>query len=298
MAIAPDQPTSVPARRGLVARHPLTAFFVLAYALSWIVWAPWVLGTTGAGWLPTTVEPPATGYLNATAILLGPTGAALIVTALTDGRAGLRLLGARLVRWRVSVWWYLLALVGVPLLAVLGCTVVGGVLPDLAALGGPGFLLSYAVSFVLVAVVGGPLFEEIGWRGFALPRLQQRLHPAAAALVLGLLWALWHLPQFFDPSWTAASGGGGPVGIALFVATAVTFSFVTSWFFNGARYSVLIAVLVHTSIDAATTVTPAIFPPALATSAVPLLVSFGAAAVVLLVVTRGRLGLPRDREIS
>jgi uncharacterized protein len=173
---------------------------------------------------------------------------------------------------------------------------VGGVLPDLAALGGPGFLLSYAVSFVLIALVGGPLFEEIGWRGFALPRMQERMHPATAALVLGLLWALWHLPEFFDPSFAASSGGGGPLGITLFVATAVTFSFVTSWFFNGARYSVLVAVLVHTSIDAATTVTPVIFPPGVATSAVPLLVSFGAAAVVLLVVTRGRLGLRRDRE--
>ena len=67
--------------------------------------------------------------------------------------------------------------------------------------------------------------------------------------MLGVLWALWHLPQFLVPTWAASSGGGGVSGIALFVLVAVAFSVVLSWVFNNTRASLLIAVLVHTSID-------------------------------------------------
>jgi membrane protease YdiL (CAAX protease family) len=292
---APEQPAPT-ARRGLLARHPLTAFFVLAYLLTWIVWAPWVLGRDGAGWWPTHIDPAYLGYYTAVAILAGPTLAALLVTAACDGGPGVRRLLGRIVRWRVGVVWYVVALVAVPLLAVAGAIVYGRTLPALGALGGPSFLLAYAGQFVLIAVLGGPLFEEIGWRGFALPRLQRRSGPARAALVLGVLWAFWHLPEFLVPSWAASSGGGGPVGIVLFALTAVSFSFVTSWVFNNTRASVLLAILVHTSIDAVSLVLPAIFPPAVATSVFPLIIAYGGASVVLLVATRGRLGVQRLRD--
>ena len=282
--------------QGAFARHPLTAFFVLAYLLSWLVWSPWVLGEDGAGWLPTRVPPSMIGYLNAAAILLGPALAGIVMTAVTDGGAGVRALLGRVVRGRVHVGWWVVALVVVPLAAVLGATVYSGRLPDVASLGGPSFLLSYVPSFLLIAVLGGPLFEEIGWRGFALPRLQQRMHPTAAAVVLGLLWCFWHSPQFLSPSWAASSGGGGPVGLLLYALTVVSFSIVISWIFNHTRASVLMAVLVHTSIDAVSTVLPVMYPPEVAQSAVPLLIAYGTAAVVLIAATRGRLGFRSPRE--
>ncbi|MEJ2864690.1 CPBP family intramembrane glutamic endopeptidase [Actinomycetospora flava] len=293
MTTAAHQPAR--ARSGVLARYPLTSFFVLAYLLTWLVWSPWVFGRDGAGWLPTSIDPALVGYLNAFAILMGPTVAALVVTAACEGGAGVRRLLARVVRWRVGWMWYLVALVAVPVLAVLGCVVYSGTLPDVAAIGGPAFLLSYVPSFLLVAVLGGPLFEEIGWRGFALPRLQRRMAPAAAALVLGLLWTFWHLPQFFSPSWAEASGGGGPIGIALYTLTVLSFSVVISWIFNNTRASVLIAILVHTSIDAVSTLLPPMFPPGVGSSAVPVIIAFGGAALVLLAVTRGRLGIGRLR---
>ena len=86
---APVQPAAP--RRGLkalLARHPLVSFFVMAYAFSWIVWSPWVLGGDGAGLLPIKISQTASGYLNVTAILAGPTLAAFIMTATTEGRAG------------------------------------------------------------------------------------------------------------------------------------------------------------------------------------------------------------------
>ncbi len=278
-------------RTGVLARHPLVGFFVLAYLLSWLVWSPWVLGEDGAGWLPTRVAPGAIGYLNAAAILLGPALAGIVMTAVTEGGAGVRALLGRVVRGRVHVGWWVVALVGVPLTAVLGATIYSGRLPDVAPLGGPSFLLSYVPSFLLIAVLGGPLFEEIGWRGFALPRMQQLMHPSVAAVVLGLLWCFWHTPQFLSPSWAASSGGGGPVGLLLYALTVVSFSVVISWIFNHTRASVLIAVLVHTSIDAVSTVLPVMYPPEVAQSAVPLLIAYGTAAVVLLAATRGRLGI-------
>ena len=291
MTTAPTEPTS--ARQGLLASHPLVAFFVMAYAFSWIVWSPWVLGEDGAGLLPINISQTASGYLNATAILAGPTLSAFIMTATTEGRAGVRRLLGRLVLWRVGLRWYLFALIGVPLIMLVGTMVYSMELPNLAALGGPSYLLSYLASFALVTVLGGPLLEEVGWRGFALARMERLHGPLLASLILGVLWALWHLPEFLVPSWAASSGGGGIVGIAMFTLTAITFTIVISWVFNKTRASVLLAILVHSSIDTFTLPLAAIFPAWAISSALPFIIGFGMISVVLIVVTRGRLSYGR-----
>lgn len=276
----------------MLARHPLVSFFVMAYAFSWIVWSPWVLGQDGAGLLPVRIDPTLVGYLNATAILAGPTVAGLVMAAATEGRAGVRHLLARLLLWRVGVRWYVIALVGVPVIMLVGTMVYAGSWPSFGALGGPSYLLSYLVTFLLVTLLGGPLLEEIGWRGFALPRMQRSLGPLGASLVLGILWALWHLPEFLVPSWAASSGGGGFQGIALFTITAVTFTVVITWIFNNTRASLLIAVLVHSSIDTFSGTLGALFPPDAVASAFPFMIGFGVVALVLIAVTRGRLSWP------
>jgi uncharacterized protein len=137
----------------------------VAYAFSWIVGSPWVLGHDCAGLLPIRIPPPLAGYLNAAAILLGPTLAALIMTAATEGSVGVARLLGRFVLWRVGIQWHQFALLGIPLIMLLGTMVYSPYL-NLAALGGPSYLLSYLTTYVLVLVLGGPLFEEPGWRGF------------------------------------------------------------------------------------------------------------------------------------
>ena len=294
---APVQPAAP--RRGikaLLARHPLVSFFVMAYAFTWLVWAPWVLGEDGAGLLPINISQTASGYLNATAILAGPTLSAFIMTATTEGREGVRRLLGRLVLWRVGFRWYLFALLGVPLIMLVGTMIYSGDLPNLGALGGPSYLLSYLGTYALVVVLGGPLFEEIGWRGFALPRMERLHGPILASVILGVLWALWHLPEFLVPTWAASSGGGGILGITLFIVTAVTFTIVITWVFNNTRASVLLAILVHTSIDAFTVPLGEIFPARAVSSALPFIIGFGAVGVVLIVVTRGRLDYGRLAE--
>jgi uncharacterized protein len=290
----PAQPTTP--QRGLkavLARHPLVSFFFMAYAFSWIVWAPWVLGEDGAGLLPINISQTASGYLNATAILAGPTLSAFIMTATTEGREGVRRLLGRLVLWRVGIRWYLFALLGVPLIMLVGTMIYTGDLPNLKALGGPSYLLSYLGTYPLVMVFGGPLFEEIGWRGFALPRMESLQGPLLASVTLGVMWALWHLPEFLVPSWAASSGGGSILGIILFAITAIMFSTVTTWVFNNTKASVLLATLVHTSIDAFTYPLGAMFSARALASALPMLIGFGVVVVVLIVLTRGRLSYER-----
>jgi membrane protease YdiL (CAAX protease family) len=282
----PEQPE--PIRQSVLARYPLVCFFVMAYAFTWIVISPWTLGATGAGLLPIDLPAPAVGLLLAAGILAGPTLAAIITTAATEGRTGVHRLLGRLVLWRVGVRWYLFALLGVPLIMLLGFLAFAMAPPDLAALDGPAYALTYLLGFVLTMILGGPLFEEIGWRGFALPRLQRRYRPLAASLILGVLWALWHLPQFLVPAWAASSGGGGVSGIVLFVLAAVAFSVVLSWVFNNTCASLLLAVLVHTSIDAFSATMGTVYPAA-AASAWPMIIGFGVTAVVLIAATRGRL---------
>jgi membrane protease YdiL (CAAX protease family) len=287
MTTTPARPAS--ARKSVLARHPLVSFFVMAYAFSWIVWAPWVLGEDGAGLLPINISQTASGYLNATSILAGPTLAAFIMTATTEGREGVRRLLGRYVLWRVGLRWHLFALLGIPLIMVLGTMVYSMELPNLGALGGPSYLLSYLGYFALVTLLGGPLLEEGGWRGFALPRMERLHGPLLASLILGVLWALWHLPEFLVPSWAASSGGGGVLGITLFTLTAITFTIVITWVFNNTRASLLLAILVHASIDTFGGTLAAIFPAKAVASAFPYMIGFGVVAVVLIVLTRGRL---------
>jgi membrane protease YdiL (CAAX protease family) len=193
----------------------------------------------------------------------------------------------RIVLWRVGLVWYLFALIGVPVVMALGTLIVPGGLASVLGLG-PGYVPSYLGSFVLVTILGGPLFEEPGWRGFALPRLQPLHGPLVGTLILGLLWALWHLPEFLVPSWAESSGGSGFLDIVKFVVIAITFAIVTTWVFNNTRGSVFMAILVHASIDTFSLPLGVLFSPSdLANS---ILVSFGLLALVLIALTRGRLG--------
>jgi membrane protease YdiL (CAAX protease family) len=201
----------------------------------------------------------------------------------------------RIVLWRVGFRWYLFALIGVPVVMALGTLIVPGGLASVLALG-PGYVPSYLGSFVLVTILGGPLFEEPGWRGFALPRLQPLHGPLVGTLILGLLWALWHLPEFLVPTWAESSGGSGFLDIVKFVVIAITFAIVTTWVFNNTKGSVFMAILVHASIDTFSLPMGALFSPSEVANSI--LLSFGVLALLLVVLTRGRLGYRREDPAS
>jgi membrane protease YdiL (CAAX protease family) len=213
----------------LMRRHPLVTFFLLVFILTWVVWVPRAsgapLGVLGQAW--TWI----------------PAIAALLAAALTGGRGALRELGSRLVRWRVGWQWYVVVILGPAVfsLAVAGIyALFGGSWAEAAPpaiLAGPLLLLPL---FLAILTLTDGLGEELAWRGFALPRLLTRYNALVASVVLGVIWALWHLPLL----WTEGNGMFQlPVWLLLLDLTAKSILF--TWVFLHTRGSVLIAMLFH-----------------------------------------------------
>jgi membrane protease YdiL (CAAX protease family) len=273
-------------------RHPLVCFFVLAYALTWLAWSPWYLSEDGVGVLPYNAEG-ISDYLNIVALIVGPTLSAFIMTGATEGRDGVRRLLRRVVLWRVGLRWYLFVLVGIPAIIVLCTVVLPGALSSFQASALPSTLFLYVVAGPIFLFAGGPFFEEIGWRGFALPRLQRLYGPLVGTLILGALWGLWHLPLFLIPSWDTPHGS--PLDIALFVIWAVSIAILFTWVFNNTKGSVLLVILAHGSINSAAVSMFALFPtPAVTGGVANVAIGFGVVALLIVALTRGRLGYRRE----
>jgi membrane protease YdiL (CAAX protease family) len=276
-----DQPSDLRSSLiGLLRRHPLISFFVLAYAISWT----YVIVFLVAWPLPDTI-------VTNTPELLGPIVAGFVMTAVMSGKAGVRQLLRRFVLWRVGAIWYLLALVGIPALYFASIALVPGAVASFKA-PSLGMALLYPVLFLAVAILDGPLLEEPGWRGFALPRLQQRWGPLTGTVILGILWGTWHAPQYLTPTFSAANGGLSVSGVIVFLVAAVAFSVIITWAFNHTRASLLLAILLHTSINFTQALTSDLFPSAAYNEVLPVSV-FGLTALVIVVATRGRLGYAR-----
>lgn len=208
---------------------PAIGFVLAALACSWLPWLALVL-TTG----DPLADPRSTllwiagGY--------GPPVAAILVVAIHQGRTGLRRLLGGLLRWR---WgrWYLVLLLPMPIafMAVLTAVARGQATLEVA---GAGTWLLMPAMLAGGVVLGG--FEEIGWRGYLLPLLQERVGALTASVAIGLVWALWHAPLFYLESTSQASFS--PVW---FTVHAVALSVVLTWAYNGSGGSLLLAVLLH-----------------------------------------------------
>ena len=285
-SLQPSQPPSSPKKlREVMRQHPLFFFFLMSYAFAWIISIPYVLSTWNI--LP--------GDYTIAFILkpfVGPTLAAIIMTGLTEGRAGLRHLRDRLRHRWADWWWYLFILLGIPVLILLGIVIQPGTLASFQGLT-PNLLWNYPVYFVAV-FFGVALPEEIGWRGFALPRMQPRYGPLRGTLLLGLLWALWHLLYFLTPD----HGGGPDTGFAtliinffIFFLMIMALAIIFTWVFNHTRGSIFIANLMHAAID-----TPQLvwIPLFLAVNETMInlagLIAFGIPALLIVLLTGGRLG--------
>ena len=217
-------------------------YFILAFAFTWLFWGLAALGAQ-------EVIPALPGL---TVIgTFGPLVAAAIVTAQESGRAGLRALVSRVVRWRVAPIWYGVALLG-PLVITLAAMVLevvflGGQPPSLGTLIRelPSSLLTLVVTavYMLIFVTLG---EEVGWRGYALPALQARYSALLASVILGVLWALWHLPVFFNPDTSYSTRP-----FLLFLVFLVPVAILITWLFNSTGGSVLMAMFFHAVLNTA-----------------------------------------------
>ena len=229
----------------IARRYPVTAYFLVAYALTWLVWVPRALAQQGLlDWRWPVLLGRAWSY--------GPALAAVATAAALGGRPGLRRLGRALVRWRVGRRWWAEVLLG-PFAVSWSAMLLHERLTGLPArwpVERPAELLVFPLLLLILALSDG-LGEEVGWRGYALPRLQEWLRPAVASVLLSGVWAAWHLPLF----WTHNVPLGGrpfPLLLLSLVPTSILFT----WVFNHTRGSVLLAIVLHGTHNLAGPVLP------------------------------------------
>jgi membrane protease YdiL (CAAX protease family) len=287
MDISSSGQTVVSSSNGLrrfLQRHALVCYFLMAYGFSWIAWLPYVLSKSGVGILPITLNQ----FAALPGAYLGPFLSGVLMTAALEGKPGVGRLLRRFVQWRVSWYWYPAVLCGVPIVVVAGYLALPSAEHALHPVV-PQILWIFPLALIMEILTSG-LAEEPGWRGFALPRLQQQLGPLlGGGVILGILWQCWHLPLYL----TDWGGGAGWLEIGEAIIGNIGLTIVITWVFNRVRGSLLITILLHSTLDA--------FGVAAATSLfstqwmiqngnMALLLGFGAVALVLVVVTRGRLG--------
>jgi membrane protease YdiL (CAAX protease family) len=246
----PPETATVTAAKRAVLRPgilSLVVFFIAVFVATWVVWVPRALdsrGLLGADWAVTL-------GLGWTYI---PALTAVLFVALTRGRSGLGELRRALLRWRIGWRWF-----AVILTLPLGIAFVTAVI---YALAGGQFSQGLPLAFdlppalipmiVAIRVLTDGIGEETGWRGYALPRLLQHTNAVTASLVLGVVWALWHLPLIFTRSATMADNSI-PVLLALLPAEAIVYT----WVYQHTNHSILAAALLHALIGLSLATSPA-----------------------------------------
>ena len=228
-------------------RHPLATFFALASGISWVLWAPLWLPAFGVHGLPVLPFHHALGAL-------GPITAAFLVSAMETGPAGPVDLLRRMGLWRGRLVWVAVALLAPYVLlavAVVMASLLGGESVSLAGLGrSREFPRFSALGFLIYNIVSFGFGEEVGWRGFALPRLQTRHSALVASLLLTVGWALWHVPLFFyRPGYVSMDAAG----IAGWFFSLLTGAVLLTWLYNESRGSILVVALFHATVDVAFT---------------------------------------------
>ena len=227
--------------------HPLVPFFPLAYLFSTLLWFPQIASVQG--W----TSSPASPYWHLIGGV-GPALAAFLITAIISGREGLGELVTRILKWRVGTRWHLfvwLAPVVIYLVSTVVVRLVWGEWPDFRLFGRTN---EYPQLPLLVWWAANIIFygfgEEIGWRGFALPRMQKKHNALVATAILSVFWPIWHLPLFWFIPGYMKMGLGDFMGLSLsFFLGAVIFT----WLYNSTKGSILIAAIFHGAMDIAFT---------------------------------------------
>lgn len=231
------------------ARIALPCFVVLTFAFTWIAWlASAALVTPGNTWL---------FGLGGPVFLLGvfaPAFVALALTAYSEGSDGVARLLRRIGKWELGAGWYLFAIgymAATKLLAALIHRFIMGAWPTFRDTSLP--LMLGAILLSTWAQAG----EEVGWRGYALPRLAMHLGLGGASVCLGVIWALWHLPLFFLPG----SGSDGQ-SFPIYLLHVTALSVAMSWLYWKTEGSLLLVMLMHASVNNTTGIVPAAVPHA------------------------------------
>jgi uncharacterized protein len=284
------QPAPHSALRRLVAHHPVAAFLVMVYSVNCAVALVPLLRRRDI--LPFDLAP-----YDSLGHIFGVALPAFIVVAAMHGRAGVRDLARRSLRWRVGVQWYLVALLGVPVATVLCASVIFGLAPLNALVEKWRLLLTVVLPQLMLLIVFYNVAEEVGWTGFLQASLQDRHGPLKASVIVTLPFALFHLPGWM----VEFELGLAQLHLALLLTGIFGVSqlfgrVVIMWLYNNTNYSVLLVGMFHASFNVTTSAFGSAFIPVPTGStfliAAPVL---AAAAVLIAVFTRGRLSYRPER---
>jgi CAAX protease family protein len=204
----------------------LSVFFILTFMIGWLAWIPLLSNREGPTW-------------SAFIFLFSPAISALLITGITNQWAGLKDILSRYRLWKFRVKWYLLAFLLIPAIFLLA--ILSLFRDSSQSLWTNASWYFVTASFVYLMFINSG--EEIGWRGFALPRLQNLLgNPLLASIVLGIIWAVWHLPQYFVPNQSN-------IPLIPFLLLIIGLSIIYMVVFNHTQASLLFAVILHASTD-------------------------------------------------
>lgn len=236
--------------KSFVIRHPVFTYFAITFLISWggvlILGAPYGIPTTNEQFTQVW-------YIVFIPYFLGPTIAGLLMTGLVSGRAGFRSLITRLFRWRVGIQWFAVAILTAPLLV--------GVLAFLLSLFSRDFLpivatvddkVGTVVMGTMVGLIFGGLLEELGWTGFAVPRLRQAYSSLTTGLTVGILHGLWHvLPTY----WATGDASGALIltdfipPLFFYAGVLPAYRILMVWVYDHTD-SLLVGILMHASLTA------------------------------------------------
>jgi len=219
-------------------QEKLSAFFIIAFVFSWILWIPVALISAGFSFTG-PVDAFLKGPYNPAAF--GPTLAAILLTFLYGGRDELLSLLRKGVKRDFHGFWWIIILFLFPLIT--GLSAFLGVLwgdapPSLYWVSQPWII---PLAFLYIFFLGGPLQEEFGWRGYALPGLQRKYSPVYAAIILGFIWGLWHIPLFFIQGSIQSQ-----VPFWSFMILIISASIIYAWVYNSTE-SILAVLIIHTT---------------------------------------------------
>lgn len=258
----------------IIKRHPLVSFYVIAYALSWLAQIPYLVLTTNDSNIN-----PAVSFLLLFGASYAVTIAALIVLRAVNDPDEWRAFWKRVTTWRVSIKWYLIALLLPPAVWMLGMGV--------SAVLGSGFPFNPVLFATFPAIFLANLGEEIGWRGFAYPRLQSQFAPVCASLILGVLWGLIHIPLNLQFPYLI---------FAVALLTAMTL--IMTWIWNNTLGSVLVMTIFHCALDTVQFVAPHGQTADPVRSYAFIVLAMWLVAGILVWRTKGQLGLQMSRALA
>jgi len=231
--------------KAFIKKHAVLTYFALTFIFTWGCMA---IAIYPCGFPITDEQFETAGAFVYVAMLVGPSGAGFLLTGLLDGRAGFRELFSRLFRWRVKARWYAVALLSAPLMIatiLLGLSLISSEFQPAI------FTSDDKLAVVLAAVIAGlvvGLFEELGWTGFAVPRLKQRYSVLNTGLIVGIVWGAWHFLPFWKSDTFSAA-------FPLFLLLGQLFSWlppyrvIIVWVYDRTE-SLLVSVLMHASLMA------------------------------------------------